>query len=389
MREEPMNRPLNQNTTRIEGPRESFHFGATVWLLCCLIAAAILIWHALPKAAAPAAAPARLAIAKTTLFAKPIEQIRVGERVLAHNPELAASQPQVRELDTANWRLVSLRCVKLDGSEIDIQLLRQVDWVKSVGAAPGEHIDDLELKEFGADGPATVLAVAPCPPIAMGSGSIVTGTFAHTAKRVVDLHIEGQKPIGCTDNHLFWSADRRQFVPAAELKVGEKLSTANNGLMQVAAISPRPVPQQVYNLEVDIQHTYYISEAGVLVHNSCSSNARELRSNMPGRFSSKTEQAAHIAPSGNGTASPRAAADVAEIKRIVDKLRPAGHPPGNFNCGINGAAVEQAIHAESHTVEFFRQVAARLKYAESGGRLEFIAHEMTEIMADMAMGRLP
>jgi hypothetical protein len=382
-----MNRPLNQNRTRIEPASESFHFGATVWLLCCLIAAAILIWHALPKAAAPVAAPARLAIANSTPFAKPIEQIRVGERVLAHNPELAASEPRVRELDTANWRLVSLRCVKLDGSEIDIQLLRDVDWLKEVGAAPGEQIDDLELKEFGADGPATVLSIVACPSIARGNGSIVTGTFAHTAKRIIDLHIAGQKPIGCTDNHLFWSADRRQFVPAGELKIGETLSTANNGLMQVAAISPRPQPDRVYNLEVDIEHTYYISDAGVLVHNSCSSNSAQARRLGPGRFAGK--DAAHIAPSGNGTKAAAAAADVAEIKRIVDKLRPPGLPPGNFNFGINIAAVDKAIHQSSHTVDFFRQVAARLKYAESGGRLEFIAHEMTEIMADMAMGRLP
>jgi hypothetical protein len=84
-----------------------------------------------------------------------------------------------------------------------------------------------------------------------------------------------------------------------------------------------------------------------------------------------------------------AAQDVADIKQLMGLLRPPGSPPGKFNFGINGAPIEAAIHARSHTAEWFRVVASRMRYAYSTQRVEFLAHEVTEIMADWAMNRLP
>jgi hypothetical protein len=115
-----------------------------------------------------------------------------------------------------------------------------------------------------------VLAIEPCPPLASGPGRTVTGTFAHSAADVLDLEIEGlDTPLGCTANHPFWSADRQDFVPAGSLTIGEHLRTESGTLRQVTRITPRrgpPVP--VFNLEVDAEHVYYVSTAGVLVHNA-------------------------------------------------------------------------------------------------------------------------
>ncbi|MFN7769683.1 MAG: polymorphic toxin-type HINT domain-containing protein, partial [Planctomycetaceae bacterium] len=128
----------------------------------------------------------------------------------------------------------------------------------------------LALPELGAVGPAEVLAIEPCPPLASGPGRTVTGTFAHAAADVLDLEIEGlDTPLGCTAKHRFWSADRHDFVPAGSLTIGEHLRTESGTLRQVTRITPRRGPPvAVFNLEVDAEHVYYVSSAGVLVHNA-------------------------------------------------------------------------------------------------------------------------
>ena len=78
----------------------------------------------------------------------------------------------------------------------------------------------LELAELGAEGPAEVLAVEPCPAIGPAPSDdcrLITGTFAHSSGEILDLMIEGlAEPIGCTANHPFWSENRQAFVPAGE-----------------------------------------------------------------------------------------------------------------------------------------------------------------------------
>jgi len=75
--------------------------------------------------------------------------------------------------------------------------------------------------------------------------------------------------IGTTDNHPFWSEDRREYVPAGELRVGENLRTVNGSRTYVQSIRPRGPPEDVYNLEVEGAHTYHVGTTGVLVHNMC------------------------------------------------------------------------------------------------------------------------
>ena len=79
--------------------------------------------------------------------------------------------------------------------------------------------------------------------------------------------MEGEsKPIGTTPNHPIWSVDREAFVRADSLTVGERLQTLN-GITTVTKISPRGPPEPVYNLEVQVKHTYFVADIGVLVHN--------------------------------------------------------------------------------------------------------------------------
>lgn len=111
---------------------------------------------------------------------------------------------------------------QLPASQLDIVLLRPLDWIEAARATPGSTIE-LDLPKLGAAGPAQVLAVEPSPPIQSGPGHVITGTFAHrSSNQLLNITVEGQvKPIGVTDNHPIWSEDRQEFVEAGHLEVGQ------------------------------------------------------------------------------------------------------------------------------------------------------------------------
>jgi Protein of unknown function (DUF1557). len=97
---------------------------------------------------------------------------------------------------------------------------------------------------------------------------VVTGIFEHEAGNVIDLYLAGtNEPIGCTDNHRFWSEDRKEYIEAGQLRAGERVWTRKLGSTTVAATAPRPGTHRVYNLEVHGEHVYEVGELGTLVHN--------------------------------------------------------------------------------------------------------------------------
>jgi hypothetical protein len=139
-----------------------------------------------------------------------------------------------------------------------------------MGAKEGSDID-LDLPELGAVGKAHVLSVGPCPDIKPGEGRVLTGTFAHPpTERIIDVCLAAcDVPITCTENHLFWSEDRGEFVPASQLEAGEQVGTADGSTSAITSITNHPGSRRVYNLEVHVEHVYLVSSLGVLVHNQC------------------------------------------------------------------------------------------------------------------------
>ena len=53
---------------------------------------------------------------------------------------------------------------------------------------------------------------------------------------------------------------------AGELREGERLRTLN-GTAEIVSTARKPGVHRVYNLEVQTEHTYFVSKIGVLVHN--------------------------------------------------------------------------------------------------------------------------
>jgi Pretoxin HINT domain len=209
---------------------------------------------------------------------KAIEQVEIFDRVQGTNPTLSDSERHIPEPDPATWRVLRLRMPKESGGLLNAKLARPLSWIERVGAVSGGAIP-LDLPEMGAVGQAEVLAIEDCPPLRPGKGNVVTGTFAHEAgTNLVTVRFSGGiEPIGVTDNHPFWSEDRRDFIPVGRLREGERVRT-RAGTAEVATIVKRMVMpgEMVYNLEVHGEHVYQVTAAGVLVHNDCLNYAKTV-----------------------------------------------------------------------------------------------------------------
>ena len=200
---------------------------------------------------------------------KPIRDIQpIADRVLADNPETPGQAPSdFGEFDRESWRIVRLEVPKPDGEWMRVTLARPLTWLETAGRDDHGRLW-LEFKELGIANWANVLTVEPCPEAAVGQGRLVTGKFEHSSAEVIDLFVDGvSEPIGTTSNHPFWSEDRRDFVQAGKLRIGERLRLHDGSTPVVTAVVPRSQSVRVFNLEVDGEHVYYVAASGVLVHN--------------------------------------------------------------------------------------------------------------------------
>jgi len=241
-----------------------------------LLIGSLFIWHGLTPVEPTvsqkmAATPASFQSAnqQPEVVEQSIETIRVGQRMVGRNPNREEVESWVP--DASTWKKVDLHMEKPSGASLWITLIRPKNWLETRDTRVDGTID-LELPEMGASGPARVLSIGPCPKIQAGEGQpVVTGTFRHEvddSNKVVSLHLAGQsEPTGVTDNHLCWSVDRREFVPAGQLRIGEKVSTVN-GTTHVTSVEVREYSGYLYNLETT-EHVYRVAALGTLVHNAC------------------------------------------------------------------------------------------------------------------------
>jgi hypothetical protein len=73
--------------------------------------------------------------------------------------------------------------------------------------------------------------------------------------------------ISTTGEHPFWVADKG-WVEAKDLVVGSLLQTEDGRIVDVDRVEKREGPFEVYNFRVEGIPTYFVSELGILVHNT-------------------------------------------------------------------------------------------------------------------------
>ncbi len=95
----------------------------------------------------------------------------------------------------------------------------------------------------------------------------VLQTFNHDTTNLVDIFINGEK-ITTTDTHPFWVQDVG-WVAAKHLNAGYHLQTKTESWLAIDKVETHTGLTTVYNFEVAGFHTYFVSDLGLLVHNSC------------------------------------------------------------------------------------------------------------------------
>ena len=293
-----VSRESSMPPTKKPSPRLSSRgllWAGNLWLAGCLLAAATigwLTWGSREVTSPTSAFNVSLATAATAPESrygfKPIEEIRVGQRVAQDIPSevrgtdflepdgsLAYRGP---DRDPANWRLVKMTAeVRVRGELLDdfqIEMLQHVDWLKEHRVAIGHSCPiPLDLEEMGVDPTlqATPSAILPCPAIQPGNGGVVLTTVNHFNTDLFDLVVrdanEKQETIGVTGFHKFYSATRQSAVDARDLSPGEVL-VGDNGEIMVVGLNRDPGKHRVYNMTVQGDHAYRVSLLGVLTHNN-------------------------------------------------------------------------------------------------------------------------
>jgi hypothetical protein len=101
----------------------------------------------------------------------------------------------------------------------------------------------------------------------------VTRVFRSVAAALVVLGL-GQSSVGATPGHPFW-VEGEGWVHASEIQPGDRLSTADGAAIAVEDVAHDVAPHVVVNLEVEGDHTYFVGEEQVLVHNASLCDVRE------------------------------------------------------------------------------------------------------------------
>jgi|GEM_PF-911386 len=204
-----------------------------------------------------------------------IETLRIGQRVLtpesAQGSLLSPLSGSETQVDPATWRSykVRLRDARTGWDMFDITLLRPAGWMaehaRQVAGCSEVWVD---FEELHAKGWAEVIEERACPKIAEGPGRVITATITHANDDVRTLTMSSGEVLYVTGNHRMYSATRQNWVPVKDLRIGEELRTTK-GRESVAALGYQRGRHQVYNLEVETEHCYFVGNGEVLTHNTC------------------------------------------------------------------------------------------------------------------------
>jgi len=284
------------------GPKRVSDLGASWgrwWLALCLMASCFFAGKAvLQRTATPLQCQAA-SVVPSVPASRSIETIRVGQRVIAGNPEVESPVGNApTAVDPATWRLLRLRAEDRwsDGTldVIEVETLQPPQWIEENGARLGASVPPpVDLVEMGLpeDLEARVVADEPCPTILPGPGRVVLMTVNHLNRDVYQLTLVDQhgrrEAIQPTGLHKFYSETRRAWISAKDLRDGEQLRGVS-GVVTVAQRTPLAGVHRVYNFTVEDEHCYRVSTLGALVHNMCA----ERTPDAPRRPANRTPEGA-------------------------------------------------------------------------------------------------
>lgn len=224
----------------------------------------------------PVMLPVRTSVAMATARAtipalestqnKPIQLLRLGERVESYNPEALNYHPVIPNDD---FRILTFEFRDSSSRRMVMELLRHKSWLDAlifptIGSSQVWAIPEIDMY-----GIAVLQDISPCPEIASGKGSVITGRFTRRVDdALVTLRFDASPTsLTGTGTHRIWSEDFDQFKPIQDLTIGERVRS-QSGTAVVTSIEREQYAGIVYNIEVDGEHAFFAGDASVLVHNA-------------------------------------------------------------------------------------------------------------------------
>jgi RHS repeat-associated protein len=105
----------------------------------------------------------------------------------------------------------------------------------------------------------------------------ITHLWVHDDPVTGFVVIDGEA-IAVTPGHPFFTTERG-WVEAADLRVGERIPSVSGEPGLVSALSWSRGPDTMYDLTVDVAHTYFVGDGGWLVHNCGGAAAKKVHGN--------------------------------------------------------------------------------------------------------------
>ena len=143
----------------------------------------------------------------------------------------------------------------------------------------------------------------------------VVETYVNEIDELIHVFVNGEE-IVTTPAHPFYSPVKG-WTDADHLRAGDILVLVNGEYVVVEKVQHEilEAPVTVYNFQVEDYHTYYVTNNGVLVHNTCS-NRGQLKKNMlsEGPAPGPNYQAHHGLPWKNRDYFSQAGLDVNDAK---------------------------------------------------------------------------
>ena len=199
---------------------------------------------------------------------KRLNEVSAGDRLTTYNHTERDNFEETDEtrIDPDTWRLVTVRQDKSDAGTIEADLLRPLHFFGGQWPVVGDELE-LDMHELGLAGPVEVTAIGLCPSITFGPGRIVLSVFRHSRGSTGALYLAGHtEPIRVTPLHPIWSPSHNAWIPASQLTALHDVSLWKS-TCRVERYEMDTREEPVYNVEVDGDHCYRVSEHGLLAHN--------------------------------------------------------------------------------------------------------------------------
>ena len=224
----------------------------------------------------------------------PIEEVRPGARVLAAGIKTASALVQESISQEGSYVAQFSVFGRKSGGQPVGELYRLLDEAAIAAVSASNPSCYFRSKHTCLEGWLVLQELAQSSDLSDGFGNLVVGTTKSWADTLVRISIGhcGAEVVLTPEHPVKLSGGG--FVPASELRVGDSLELAAGSACVVGLCTER-FHGWVYNLEVAGDHSYFVSDLGLLVHNDNAPCAKQGSAGGPGAgksFSKSTKDRA-------------------------------------------------------------------------------------------------